>query len=226
MNTISIILSTKTEQFNELNVPRTNANFIPCGLEIPMGLVCNKTYYRQRGNSLTAFRVVMVAIGADHTSPCTTHYFIQEPNKQPYWENRQKFSTTPIFESKEDFLMHQATGNNNVKLRWTRVRDAYPNLAYAAVVGLKGKLWRWDSAKGCPTNDFNPEIKFFVITEDGTYIVHNNENGKISTSRSEVIAKQLNDMEVVDFDDEPNQFSVNILPSREKRVTMLKVEEI
>jgi hypothetical protein len=99
----------------------------------------------------------------------------------------------------------------------------YVEYSYAAVIGLKGKLWQWDYQYNQPNCNYDFYFKYFVVCEEGTFIGISNDDYYFSAE--ECAMNKLNGMQIVDFADEPVKITINVLPNTPKMHTLRFVED-
>lgn len=218
-----------TKFFESISAPKVHTDHIGDGIQFPRNLKFNRTYYKYEENKLVAFRVLAYAYTCIRQSLDIygLSFLVQFPNQQPCWENSFLTTKSKIFNSPDDFIKHQTTGNCEVDLYWEIGRCVFSNLAYAAVIGPKGNVWLWSDTYNCPVNTFNASFTHFVVCEQGLFIgIPKSYCGdKYYLSAEECIKDRLNGLEIVDFAEEPVKITINVLPNTPKIHTLRFIEE-
>ncbi len=218
-----------TNFFESISAPKVHADHICDGIQFPRNLKFNRTYYKYEENKLVAFRVLAYAYTCIHPSldMYGLSFLVQFPNQQPCWMNSFLTTKSKIFNSPDDFIKHQTTGNCEIDLYWEIGRCAFSNLAFAAVIGPKGSVWSWSDTYNCPVNNFNAKFNYFVVCEQGLFIGIPKSYGgdKYYLSAEECIKDRLNGLEIVDFAEEPVKITINVLPNTPKIHTLRFIEE-
>lgn len=217
--------------FESISAPEVGCTdeYITDSQKFPTKLEFNRTYYKYEGGKLVAFRVLAYAYTCVNKtlSIYGLSYLVQFPNQQPCWKNSFLTQETKIFNSPNDFIMHQSTGNYDIDLCWEIGRSAFPDIAYAAVIGAKGKVWAWSEKYNRPVNDFNAKFCYFVVCEQGLLICVYESYGKTKyyLSAEECVKDRLNGLEIVDFAEEPVKITINVLPNTPKIHTLRFIED-
>lgn len=217
--------------FESISTPEVGYKneYITDSQKFPTKLEFNRTYYKYEGGKLVAFRVLAYAytqVGSSFDKYGLS-YLVQFPNQQPCWKDSFLTQDTKIFNSPDDFIKHQSTGHYEIDLCWEIGRIAFPDIAYAAVIGVKGKVWTWSKKYNCPVNDFNSVFDYFVVCEQGLFIgIPKSYCGdKYYLSAEECVKDRLNGLEIVDFAEEPVKFTINVPPNTPKIHTLRFIED-
>lgn len=234
MENYNLILTQSLEMFERMGTPTCKENdYIRLEREFPLSLQFGKTYFIYNGGKLIAFKVLAYAFYSRLTtySKEGLSFLIQTPNEPLKWAEDFLTTNSVIFDSVESFMEHQITGKGNVSLDWRYSTNVFPFLTCAATISLKGKVWKWDSSKNCPTNDFHPRLTYFVV-KDNNLMVGFEKKGLGSTdyflSKQECIKSRCDKMEIIDFADESNtdiHFSFEIVQSQKKVHTLRFIED-
>lgn len=224
---MKVTITKSLDFFQSINAPKLSCvTYIRNEFKFPFGLQFNRTYYIHRKGQLTAFRVLAYA----YKDMCPRGsgvygltYLVQFPNQAPEWINKFLEPNTQIFASVNDYIQHQGGGDMSQDLHWTCARPMYVEYSYAAVIGLKGKLWKWDYQFNQPNSNCSFLFKYFVVCEEGTFIGISEPDYYLSAE--ECAMSHLNGMEIVDFADEPVKVTINILPNTPKIHTLRFVED-
>lgn len=215
--------------FGNFSIPKCSFNYILSSVKFPSEIEFNQTYYKYENDKLIAFRVLAYAAinSISSENGVALSYLVQFPNRQPKWMVKFLTQSSKIFDSKEDFLAYQVSGRGNVNLGWECCYTIFSDLAYAAVIGLKGKVWMWDDTTCRPVNRYDVMFDRFLVCEDGTFInvPKTLNNTKYYLSAQECIKDSLDGMEIVEFAEEPYEIKINILPSKEQIHTLRFMEE-
>lgn len=214
----SVIFTQNHNHFNELDVPcfKYKHNWISKYYKFPFGLKFNKTYYKHDGEKLVAFRILAYTIcdvrPNNHTYPM--YYLIQLPNQPLQWIVDFITQDTRVYDSVEDYVL--SGGANSVDLCWERWAFQF-------------KVWAvhddsyffeydyWTIKKGAVVKSKGAYMNRFVATEDGffvniakeSYHSHYGEEG-IYLDKMLATKDLLQDMNVVDFENEPTNIKINI----------------
>lgn len=221
------VITKSLDFFQSINAPKLScANYIRCEFQFPFGLQFNRTYYIHRNGQLTAFRILAYAykdMCSNGSGVYGLTYLVQFPNQAPEWIDKFFDAHTLIFVSVDDFIQHQSGRDMSHDLCWTRASSIYREYSYAAVIGLKGKLWKWDYLYNQPNCNCSFYFNYFVVCEEGTFIGISNEDYYLS--EEECAMSKLNGMQIVDFAEDPICVTVNILPNAPKFHTLRFIEE-
>lgn len=219
--------------FTSVNAPTCRYDYLKSSFQMPSNLKFNKTYYKYENGRLIAFRVLAYAV-VGHVSYdfIGLSFLVQLPNQQPKWIEKFLTTTTKVFDSKEMFMTYQNNSNCCANLGWTYCSHIYPNLNYAAVIGLRGKVFNWSDSQSCVVQTYSPIFERFMVCEEGTFIYIprerqccNNTIERYYLSSQECIKDRLNGMEIVEFEDEPYTIKINVLPNTPKVHTLRFIEE-
>lgn len=224
---MKVTITKSLDFFQSINAPKLSCvKYIRSEFKFPYGLQFNRTYYIHRNGQLTAFRILAYA----YKDMCKNGsgfygltYLVQFPNQAPEWINKFLEPNTQIFASIDDFIQHQGGVDRSQELHWTCARPMYVEYSYAAVIGLKGKLWKWDYQYNQPNCNYDFYFKYFVVCEEGTFIGISDDDYYFSAE--ECAMSKLNGMQIVDFADEPVKITINVLPNTPKMHTLRFVED-
>lgn len=217
-----------TDFFKSINAPTTlGANYIGNeGMRYPSRLRFNHTYYIFKDEKLVAFRILAYAYKRKQYSHLVIDglsYLVQMPNEEPRWIDDFLTDKTRIFNSPEEFMKHQTGYDYAVELNWEKGQQVFPNLAYAAAIGLKGKVWIWSETYNSPVANFNPEFNYFVVCAEGLFIGITKQEYYLSAE--ECVKGKLNGLEIVDFAEEPVKITINVLPNAPRIHTLRFIED-
>ena len=221
---MEIRITQSDAQFKKLGAPTCNVNYIVnTGGKFPRKMTFNKTYYIYRNNTLSAFRILAYA----YISQCYLSYLVQLPNEEPKWIEGFMSQETPIFDSKEQFYSYQMDKNNKVDLAWESGKLVFPEIAYASVIGLRGRVWCWSEAKGRACQYHDPIIQGFLVSKEGVliYTPRRTDTREYYLSEHECVKANLHYMQVVDFDEEPFEIELNEQPKGKKVHTLRFIED-
>jgi hypothetical protein len=217
------------EFFNGMNAPSCNLETIPCNVKFPTHLCTGKIYYCMYDNKLTAFKILAYGVYSTyrHYQHIGISYLVQFPGEEPRWIKDFLKEDTRIFESKEDFLTHQNNGNHNVDLHWlsnVHLRE----ITHSNAICLVGKCYAWNKTRLMPYNEFLPCILHFMVIDDTLYICVSKtcSDGKVYLSKEECVADNLNNLDIVEFADEPIiEVNVNFATERKVVHTLRFIED-
>lgn len=220
-----------TKFFESISAPKIGIKneFITDSQKFPTKLEFNRTYYMYEDNKLIAFRVLAYAYTCVNSTLDIVElsYLVQLPNQQPCWKNLFLTTKSKVFNSPDDFIKHQSTGNCEIDLNWEIGRATFRDIAYAAVIGTRGNVWSWSNTYNCPVNNFFARFDYFVVCEQGLFIGIPKSYGgdKYYLSAEECIKDRLNGLEIIDFAEEPVKITINVLPNAPKIHTLRFIEE-
>ena len=219
--------------FDSINTPSCFYDSIGMSFQMPSNLKFNKTYYKYENGKLVAFRILAYAVvGHVSSTFIGLSFLVQLPNQQPKWVERFLTNDTKVFDSKEMFIAYQSNSKYCVNLDWVGCSNIYPQLAYAAVIGLRGKVFNWSDSQSCVVRTYSPLFERFMVCEEGTFIYvpkarqcFNNTIEKYYLSAQDCVKDRLNGMKIVEFEEEPYSIKINVLPNTQKVHTLRFVEE-
>lgn len=220
---MEIRITQSDAQFKKLDAPTCDTRYIANGTTyFPRRLVFNKTYYTYRDNALTAFRILAYAYSAT-----VLYYLVQLPNEKPKWIGGFIAKGTPVFHSKEQFYSYQTNEDNKIDLEWETGRCVFPEIAYAAVIGLRGRVWRWHEYDGRPYQCPDPTILGFLVSKEGVliYTPRREDTREYYLSEHECVKANLQEMQVVDFEEEPFEIEIEEQPKGKKVHTLRFIED-
>lgn len=230
----SVIFTQNHKYYDELDVPRFRYkhNWFVKYYKFPFDLKFNKTYYKHDGEKLVAFRILAYTI-CDVTPNSYTHpmyYLVQMPNQPLQWMVDFIKEDMRVYNSVEDYVL--SGGANSVDLCW---KGWYTQL----------NVWNvhddsyffendyWTIKKGAVVKSKGAYTNRFVATEDGffvniakeSYHSHYDEEG-IYLDKMAATKVLLQDMDVVDFENEPTniKISINVLDNTPKYTKLKFVE--
>lgn len=214
----SVIFTQNHNHFNELGVPcfKYKHNWISKYYKFPFGLTFNKTYYKHDGEKLVAFRILAYTICDErpnnHTYPM--YYLVQLPNQSLQWIVGFITQDTRVYDSVEDYVL--SGGANSVDLCWKnwasqfKVWDVHDDSYFF-------EYDYWTIKKGAVVKSKGAYMNRFVATEDGFFVniakeSYHSHYGEEGIYLDKMIATRvlLQDMEVVDFKNEPTNIKINI----------------
>ena len=224
---MKVTITKSLDFFQSLNAPKLSCvTYIRNEFKFPFGLQFNRTYYIHRKGQLTAFRILAYAYKDMCPRASGVYgltYLVQLPNQAPEWIDKFLDQNTRIFASVNDYIQHQGGRDMSQELHWTCARPMYVEYSYAAVIGLKGKLWKWDYQFNQPNCNCSFYFDYFVVCEEGTFIGISEPDYFLSAE--ECAMTHLNGMQIVDFADEPVKITINVLPNAPKVHTLRFVED-
>lgn len=220
MNT-SVHLTLTQTPFEKFNTPRYESTCISLGVKLPTNIQFNRTYYRfnvQR-NELQAFRILAITLNISQHI-CA---LIQEPNcDEPRWVD--DLFDDKIFTSVDKFVQHASNGASALYLGMRGIGDILTEYRYAAIVGFRGLVWKWDTANKCATNDFLPRIRYILINEEGFYVCFGSSE-QFYLNKAECVRDNLSGVSIKDFAEDPYKITINVLPTTAKIHTLKFIEE-
>lgn len=223
----NLFITKNEDVFKTLNAPVFNrdTSSIYIELKFPQNLQFNKTYYTYYKNEITAFRIVAYAVTDEYnyiTSKLNLTYLVQFPNQKLIWLVDFITESTIICESKEQMIQYPLT-KRKVNLDWYQANNMFPNLSYAAVISVRGKVWK--KRDFTPYNNFHPYIKSFVVMDNDILVLLDDKNNEYFLSEEECVKSILDGCVINDFADEPVEIKVNVLPTQKTTYSLKIVEQ-
>lgn len=226
---MEIKITQNNELFDSMNAPSCDLETIPCSVKFPTHLCMGKIYYGMYDNKLTAFKILAYAVYSTyfHYQHIGVSYLVQFPGEEPRWIKDFLDVNTRIFESKEDFLAHQIKGNYNVDLHWLS-HVHLSEITHSNAICLVGKCYVWNKTRLMPYNEFLPLMLQFMVIDDTLYIRVSKtySNDKVYLTKEECVADNLNNLDIVEFADEPIiEVKVNFATERKVVHTLRFIED-
>lgn len=226
---MEIKITQNTEFFDNLNAPSCELRTISCSVTFPTRLCMGKVYYRMYDNRFTAFRILAYAVYSTFVfhERKGISYLVQFPGEEPRWIEDFLKENTRIFESKDDFFAHQINGKGDVDLHWLR-NIHLREISHGNVISLEGKCYTWNKISNKPISDFQPKMTRFMVVDNTLYICVDTDchYGKVYLTKEECVADTLNNLEIVEFDNEPTiEIKINISMERKVVHTLRFMED-
>ena len=227
---MKIELTHSAELFDKLQVPTCELEYIIDNFDFPRHLEFNRTYYKFDENKLIAFRVLAYAVYSRLTTSqhIGLSFLIQFPNQQPRWINDYIGKYSKIFNSKEDFLNHQITGDKSVYLDWSCSTYVFRQLKGFNSISFEGMVYAWSNSRNCPTNNFKPTFTRFLVTQDTLFVqikTYKSGYDKTYFTKEECVKDKIDGLEIVEFAEEPIEMNITILPNTKVTHTLRFIEE-
>ena len=227
---MKIELTHSADLFDKLQVPTCELEYITDTFDFPRHLDFNRTYYKLYENKLLAFRILAYAVYSRLTTSqhIGISFLVQFPNEQPRWINDFLGKDSKIFESKEDFLEHQITGDKSVYLDWSCSTYVFRQLKGFNSISFEGKVYAWSNSRNCPTNNFKPTFTRFLVTQDTLFVqIKKYKSGYDKTyfTKEECVRDKIDGIEIVEFAEEPIEMNITILPNTKVTHTLRFIEE-
>jgi hypothetical protein len=233
----SVTFTQNPNYYKDLNVPYFNYkhNWIDKFYKFPFGLKFNRTYYKHDGEKLVAFRILAYTFCDDRGKRKNDHhypmyYLVQLPNKPLQWIVDFITQDTNVYLSVEDYVL--SGGSCFVNLQWEFWITQF-NVWSVHSDTFFFESDYWTIKKGAVVKSKGAWMDSFVATEDGffvdiaktSYHSHYNENG-IYLDKMSATRELLQDMDVVDFENEPTsiKISINVLDNTPKYTKLQFVE--
>lgn len=223
------IVTKSNSIFNELNVPLfNNTNDVKC-CPFPSHIKLNKTYYLYNEQKLTAFRIIAISFSVEHT--LNYHFgrcncLVQFPNEKPIWKHNFLQSAC-IFENKDDLFDHISGNDKNINHRYNFsilsdvIMSSYRNMELNVdKYGTLETNWMWDESSHQPKL-YRTKINHILYVNDTLYIKVE-QSGFLS--KEECIKHHLDGFQIEEFEEEPININVTILPNKPKIHTLKFVE--
>lgn len=225
-------LTYSVKPFEQLHTPKYDRLFLG-SLEFPLHIKFNQTYYKKQNDKLQAFRLVAMSIENDFNTNYIT-YLIQTPNKPLQWVREFITTQSVIFSNKEDMFEYikgnvyvnvNYNKNSNWKMaRWFISNKMVKEQGYDVLTDDGGinNDWYWHPTLQKP-NKSRTYIQYLLITKDNVQIGLRPCNGYF-TSKESCIKHHLNDFEIDDFETDPFNIEIEVLPNTPKKY-VLKFEQ-
>lgn len=223
------IVTTTNNIFNELNVPFfSTINDVKC-CSFPSHIKLNKTYYLYKEQKLTAFRIIAFAFSLErrlnhHSGVC--HCLVQFPNEKPIWE-KDFLQSACIFENKDDLFDHISGNDKNINHKYNLpnlsdvINSSYCNMELNVdKYGTLETKWKWNESSHQPKL-YRGDINHILYVND-TLHIKVEQNGFLS--KEECIKHHLDGFQIEEFEEEPININVTILPNKPKIHTLKFVE--
>lgn len=218
--------------FDELNVPRCHYkhNWLTRNYKFPFELEFNRTYYKHDGEKLTAFRILAYTIDENtgHNDKPSLIFLVQLPNQPLQWLVDFITPYIAVYKSVEEYVT--SGGAKAVDLGWL------PWVARFSVRSVHIDTYFFDDAfwtikAGAVVPSKGAYFNRFVATEDGffanigydSYNSHWGEEG-IFLDKTTATHSLLDNMDVVDFVNEPITIKMNVLDNAPKLLKIRFVE--
>ena len=231
----SVIFTQNPNHYKELNIPRLmyKHNWLSKLYKFPFGLKFNKTYYKHDGEKLVAFRILAYTICDNKKNEFhyPMYYLVQLPNQPLQWMMDFITQDTKVYNSVEEYVL--SGGADCVNLQWENW------IAQFNVWSVHSDTFffesdYWTIKKGAVVKSKGAWMDNFVATEDGffvdiaktSYHSHYSEEG-IYLDKMAATKVLLQDMDVVDFENEPTniKITINVLDNKPKYTKLKFVEE-
>lgn len=229
MGYLKVTYSQDHKPFNELGVPRCHHknHWLSREYKFPFDLEFNKTYYKYDGEKLIAFRILAYTINDNTSYNCKTSliFLVQLPNKPLQWLEDFITPDIAVYQSVDEYVM--SGGANCISLGWQcwhyrfYVRNVHDNTYF-----FNDEFWTIN--QGRVMNSQGAYFDRFVVTADGffvnigndSYYSHYGEKG-IFLDKMSATKVLLNNMNVVDFENEPITIKMKVLDNTPK---LLKIK--
>lgn len=220
----SVNVTFKQESFDNLGVPELETCSIP-NIKIP-NLKLGKTYYKLTRKNLEAFRLIAMAIKRNYAHIELT-YLVQTPNSNLNWVDKDYINEkSVIFENYKDYIKYlegNVEYNVNKSDEWYNPKTLLLNAeSYNEKREYFEHSWYIDSFSQAPKQTATI-IKYFLILENSVEICLMQRDGNFNT-KEECIANQLNGVVIDDFEQEVQNITINILPSKAVKKTLHVIE--
>lgn len=226
---VNITFTQSSEIFNKFNVPFTRYCHKWFNLKpyFPFNLEFEKTYYKHNGNVLIAFRILGYTIDDSDCSNYKLSYLVQLPNQAPKWEIDFITTKTNVYSSVEDYVM--SGGSQFVDLGWASImgtRQVSTWHGYSDRFFFKGTFYTIKNGAVCESDGHYCNRIF--VTKNGWLVgiakhslnEYEGENG-VYLHKADAMRVLLNNMEILDFAEEPISIDITILPNTPK-ITKIK----
>jgi hypothetical protein len=221
---VNIQFTQSNEIFDRFNVPyQTHCHQYFClNIDFPFRLKFERTYYKYTGNGLTAFRILGYTIDDSDCSNYKLSYLVQLPNQAPKWESNFISRRINVYASVEDYVI--SGGSNAVDLGWASImatQQVKTWLGYNDRFFFKGEFYTIKNGAVCESKGHYCNRLF--VTKNGWLvgIAKKNMSGYqgekgVYLDKADAMRVLLNDMEIVDFAEEPITIDITILPNTPK----------
>lgn len=234
---MKVSITTNNTQFVSNNVPNYgNTHFANTmfpsvdKLYYPSKIVCNKTYYKycQDVNQLIAFRVLAFSYNSVGALTC----LIQQPNEQPKWITNFITTCSIIFEKRNDYFEF-INGDKKLNIvgswrddwcsfKFILLNNDYPLKKCVSNGGTIYASYYWDDKDNCVSRT-ETIIEHIFFTNEECHICIKHKDGKFATME-ECLAKKIDGLQIVEFEEEPFNINITILPNTPKK-SVVKIME-
>ena len=216
------------EIFNQYEVPTLHyqRRYFGTKIKFPFGLNFEKTYYKRIDGKLVGFRILAYALVDGQDEASFFSYLVQLPNQAPKWEKGFITPKSNIYASVEEYVL--SAGEQSADLNW---RD----ITYTNQVRFNNDLYYFNKPfytikddAVCISNE-GANCTRLLVTKNGWLVgiqknsYSSGEKG-IYLNKADAMRKLLDNMEVVDFAEEPINIDITILPNTEKTTKIMFVE--
>jgi hypothetical protein len=209
-----------SEHLTRIDTPFLGKTYLH--IKCPMFLKFNTTYYKLSGKNLIAFRLLAISIGSNGAYH-RPYFLIQEPNQKSRWSYIYLNEDDKIFASIEDYFEYlQGDKETNLNAKyWDKIcyflnKNTSLNVN-DSMEHLECEYHYNPSRNGIVTAPST--INYFLINQDGVYISLKKRDGYFLT-KEECIKNQISDMVITDFEEEPINVELTILPNKPKTYTI------
>ena len=234
---MKVSITTNNTQFVSNDVPNYgNTNFANTmfpsvdRLYYPNKIVCNETYYKYcpNSNQLIAFRVLAFS----YNSICELTCLIQMPNEQPKWRTNFITTCSIIFAKRNDYFEF-INGNKdlNIVRSWRKDWNSFASIllnnehSFKPYVSNGGTIYAsyyWDK-KDNDIKCTETIIEHIFFTNEDCHICVKHKDGTFST-KEECFAKKIDGLRIVEFEEEPFNINITILPNTPKKSVVKVIE--
>ena len=199
-------------------------------LYYPNKIVCNETYYKYcpNSNQLIAFRVLAFSYNSIGELTC----LIQMPNEQPKWGTNFITTCSIIFAKRNDYFEF-INGNKDLNIvgSWRQDWNSFAKIllnnehSFKPYVSNGGTIYAsyyWDK-KDNDIKRTETIIEHIFFTNEECHVCIKHKDGKFAT-KEECFAKKIDGLRIVEFEEEPFNINITILPNAPKK-SVVKIME-
>lgn len=232
MRGLGIKFTQNDEVFKKLNVPQFThcQRWFSKEILFPFNLGFEKTYYKHNGNGLTAFRILALTIDDKDCIKYKLSYLVQLPNQEPQWISNFIEKNTNVYASKEDYIF--SSGSKTIDLGWGNIIQSYhvENWNnYNDRFFFKEKCYTIKNGAVCISE--GQYCNRLLVTKNGWLVgiskrslnAIEGEKG-IYLNKSDAMKVLLDDMDIIDFEEQPINIDITILPNTPKYIKIRFVE--
>lgn len=229
---LNISFTQSQEVFNKVNTPEFSSchSWFKLDIYFPFNLEFEKTYYKHNGNGLTAFRVLAYTIDDTDTNSYKLSFLVQLPNQSPQWISKFISRNTNVYASKEDYIL--SGGSQCVNLGWGNLLSSN-NVSYwqgyEDRVFFKVKPYTIKNGAVCESKGHY--CNRLLVTKNGWLVgiskrnlnKYQGEEG-VYLNKADAMKVLLDDMDIIDFEEQPINIDITILPNTPKYTKIKFVE--
>lgn len=229
---LNISFTQSSKVFNQFNTPTFKYvhQWFNRTILFPFKLEFEKTYYKYNGKGLTAFRVLAYTIDDTNTSDYKLSFLVQLPNQEPRWISNFINSNTNVYASKEDYIL--SGGSQKINLGWNSLEY---NHHFKFYNGFNDRYFFNENfytiKNGAVCESTGTYCNRLLISKNGWLVGISKENRSnykgengVYLNKIDAMSVLLDNMDIVDFEEQPIHIEINVLPNTPKYTKIKFVE--